>query len=109
LSVKTADGTEEAFRLTDHAAEDAGKDISEGVEKSGKVTVYYTEKAGHKVAHFFSKVLEATDKLKGPNRRRVQCLNQSPSLIQQKKIQSGKGEGAQYTAYFVAFAGFGAK
>ena len=57
VTVKTADGTEQVFRLTDHAAEDAGKDIAEGTEKSGKVTVYYTEHAGHKVAHFFSKVL----------------------------------------------------
>jgi arginine repressor len=55
VTIKTADGTEQAFRLTDHAAEDAGKDISEGAEKSAKVTVYYTEQAGHKVAHFFSK------------------------------------------------------
>ena len=53
LVVKTAAGTEETFRLTDHAAKDAGKGIGEGAEKSGKVTVYYTEKAGHKVAHFF--------------------------------------------------------
>lgn len=57
ISIKTADGTEQAFRLTPHAAEDAGKDISEGADKSGKVTVYYTEQAGHKVAHFFSKAL----------------------------------------------------
>ena len=57
VTVKTADGTEEAFRLTDHAAEDAGRDVSEGAEKSGKVTVYYTEHAGHKVAHYFSRVL----------------------------------------------------
>ena len=57
VTIKTADGTEQAFRLTDHAAEDAGKDISEGAEKSAKVTVYYTEQAGHKVAHFFSKTL----------------------------------------------------
>lgn len=57
VSIKTADGTEQAFRLTPHAAEDAGKDISEGADKSGKVTVYYTEQAGHKVAHFFSKTL----------------------------------------------------
>ena len=40
-----------------HAAEDAGKDISEEGEKSGKVTVYYTERAGHKIAHFFRKTL----------------------------------------------------
>jgi len=57
VTVKTADGTEQAFHMTDHAADDAGKDISEGAEKSGKVTVYYTEQAGHKVAHFFSKTL----------------------------------------------------
>jgi hypothetical protein len=57
VTIKAADGTEQAFRLTDHAVEDAGKDISEGAEKSGKVTVYYTEQAGHKVAHFFSKTL----------------------------------------------------
>ena len=57
LTVKTSDGTEQAFRLTDHAAADAGKDVSQGAEKSGKVTVYYTEQAGHKVAHFFSKTL----------------------------------------------------
>ena len=53
VTIKTADGSEQAFRLTSHAAEDAGKDISAGAEKSGKVTVYYTEQAGHKVAHFF--------------------------------------------------------
>jgi len=55
VTLKTADGGENVFRLTDHAAEDAGKDISEGAEKSAKVTVYYTEQAGHKVAHFFSR------------------------------------------------------
>jgi len=57
VTVKTADGAEQTFRLTDHAAEDGGKDVAEGGEKSGKVTVYYTERAGHKVAHFFSKAL----------------------------------------------------
>ncbi|MFZ0421178.1 MAG: hypothetical protein WAM04_23965 [Candidatus Sulfotelmatobacter sp.] len=53
LAVKTADGTEDTFRLTDHAAADAGRDIAKGSEKSAKVTVYYTEQAGKKVAHFF--------------------------------------------------------
>lgn len=57
VTIKAADGSEQAFRLTDHAAEDAGKDVSEGADKSGKVTVYYTEQAGHKVAHFFTKTL----------------------------------------------------
>ena len=57
ITIKTEDGTDQAFRLTDHAAEDAGKDVVEGTEKSGKVTVYYTERGGHRVAHFFSKTL----------------------------------------------------
>jgi len=55
LAVKTADGTEETFRLTGSAAKDAGKDIAEGAEKSTKVTVYYTEEGGHKIAHFFKR------------------------------------------------------
>lgn len=57
LSAKTADGSVETFRLTDNAVKDAGKDIGAGTEKSAKVTVYYTEEAGHKVAHFFKKTI----------------------------------------------------
>ena len=57
LAVKTADGAEETYRLTDSAAKDAGKDVAEGAEKSAKVTVYYTEEAGHKVAHFFKRAI----------------------------------------------------
>jgi len=53
LVVKTADGAEETYHLTEHAAKDAGKDIAKGSEKSAKVTVYYTEVGGRKVAHFF--------------------------------------------------------
>lgn len=53
LVVKTADGTEQAFKLTDHATVDAAKDVGKGTEKSAKVTVYYTESAGKKIAHFF--------------------------------------------------------
>jgi len=56
IAVKTADGTEETFRLSGHAAADAGKDIAKGSEKSAKVTVYYTEEAGKKTAHFFEKL-----------------------------------------------------
>jgi len=55
LAVKTADGADETYRLTANAARDAGKDIGEGAGKSVKVTVYYTEDAGHKVAHFFKR------------------------------------------------------
>lgn len=53
LTVKAADGTVETYRLSDHAAKDAGKGIAEGAQKTAKVTVYYTEDAGKKVAHFF--------------------------------------------------------
>ena len=55
LIVAGADGVESAFRLTDHAAQDAGRDIATGSEKGTKVTVYYSEDAGNKVAHFFEK------------------------------------------------------
>jgi len=48
VAIKTADGAETTYRLADEAA----KDTAKGVEKSGKVTVYYTEEGGHKVAHF---------------------------------------------------------
>jgi len=48
--VKASDGVESTFRLTDHAARDGGKDIGEGMEKGAKVTVYYTEDEGEKVA-----------------------------------------------------------
>jgi hypothetical protein len=57
LSVRTANGTEEVYHLTDSAAKDAGQDVVKGTEKSSKVTVYYTEEAGHKVAHFFKKAI----------------------------------------------------
>ncbi len=56
VAVKTADGTEETFKLSGHAAADAGKDIGKGTEKTTKVTVYYTEEAGKKTAHFFEKL-----------------------------------------------------
>ena len=53
ISVKTADGTEQTFKMSDHAAVDAGKDVGNATTKSAKVTVYYTEKSGKKIAHFF--------------------------------------------------------
>ena len=53
MAVKTADGTEEAFKRSSHAAADAGKDISKGAEKTTKVTVYCTEEAGKKTVHLF--------------------------------------------------------
>lgn len=57
IVVKSVDGTEETYRLTDRAAKDAGKDIAQGSKKPARVTVYYTEEAGRKVAHFFKTAL----------------------------------------------------
>lgn len=53
LIVKSGEGVESTFWLTDYAAKDGGKDIAKGMEKGAKVTVYYTEEAGKKIAHFF--------------------------------------------------------
>ena len=57
LAVKTADGTEETFRLTGRAVTDAGEEIGKGAEKSVKGTVYYTDEAGHRIGHFFKRAL----------------------------------------------------
>jgi Cu/Ag efflux protein CusF len=55
MVVRTGDGIESTFRLSDHAAEDAGKEIARGTEKGAKVTVYYSEDGGKKIAHYFEK------------------------------------------------------
>ena len=55
LVVETGNGAESIFRLTDHAAKDGGKDMTEGAEQGTRVTVYYSEDAGKKVAHYFEK------------------------------------------------------
>lgn len=49
VTVKTAEGGEETYHLTARAAKETGT----GLDKAGKVTVYYTEEAGKKIAHFF--------------------------------------------------------
>jgi len=54
--VKTADGAEETFHLTERAAVDAGKGVGKGTEKGSQVVVYSSEQAGKKVAHFFEKL-----------------------------------------------------
>ncbi len=54
VTVRFPEGKTETFRLTDHAAEDAGKDI-EGAGPDTRITVYYTDENGEKVAHFFKK------------------------------------------------------
>lgn len=51
--VKSVDGTEKTFEYTADASKDIGKAVGAGTEKGAKVTVYYTEDAGKKIAHFF--------------------------------------------------------
>jgi hypothetical protein len=53
IAVKTADGAEVTYKVSEHAVVDAGKDTGKAVEKASKVTVYYTEEGGKKIAHFF--------------------------------------------------------
>jgi hypothetical protein len=54
--VKAADGTDHAFDVAGHDTADAAKDIGKGADKTGKVTVYYSEEGGKKVVHFFEKL-----------------------------------------------------
>lgn len=56
VTVKAADGTEHVFAVAGHDTVAAAKDLGKGTEKAGKVTVYYTEEGGKKVAHFFKKL-----------------------------------------------------
>ena len=53
IAVKTVDGTIQTFKMANRATEDAGKEVGKATVKSAKVTVYYTEEAGKKIAHFF--------------------------------------------------------
>jgi hypothetical protein len=50
VTVKTAEGADETYHLTGNAFRETG----EGIDKTGKVTIYYTEDAGKKIAHFFA-------------------------------------------------------
>jgi hypothetical protein len=53
ITIKIADGTEETYRLTVHAAEDAGRNTDDAAKTLARATVYYSEETGQKVAHFF--------------------------------------------------------
>ncbi len=57
VTVITANGAEETFRLGDRAARDTGRDVEKGADKSARVTVYYSEEGGDKIVHFFKKAI----------------------------------------------------
>ncbi len=58
VAVKTAEGAELTFGLTERSAVEMGKHFGEGTEKAAKITIYYTEEAGRKVGHFFKKLAD---------------------------------------------------
>jgi arginine repressor len=53
VTVKTAQGTDEVFHVSEHATVETGKGVAKETAKGSRVTVYYTEEAGKKIAHFF--------------------------------------------------------
>jgi hypothetical protein len=55
ITIRFDDKNTETFQLTGRAAVDAGRDLDEAPTSAVRVTVYYTDEAGHKVAHFFKK------------------------------------------------------
>jgi hypothetical protein len=54
VTLKTADGAEDTYHLT----ADATRETAKGLDKAGKVTVYYSEEGGRRVAHFFKASLQ---------------------------------------------------
>ena len=57
ITIRYANGQEEAMQLTPTAAAEASADVDAGSGQRGatKVIVYYTGEAGQKVAHYFKK------------------------------------------------------
>jgi hypothetical protein len=56
VAVKAADDTEHSFHVVGHDTSESAKEIGKRADKSAKITVYYTESDGKKVAHFFEKL-----------------------------------------------------
>jgi hypothetical protein len=54
IVVKDVHGGKKTFELSGKALEDAGKATGTGIAKGTKVTVYYTEEGGEKVAYYVS-------------------------------------------------------
>jgi hypothetical protein len=55
ITIRFENGTSETFRLSDRAAAEAGGDAEPTATGATRVTVYYSDEAGQKVAHFFKK------------------------------------------------------
>jgi hypothetical protein len=55
VTVRFDDGESETFRLTDRAAVEVGTDDAKAADGATKVTLYYSDETGRKVAHFLTK------------------------------------------------------
>jgi hypothetical protein len=53
ITVRYDNGTTEKLTLTDRAAVDAGQDFRNAPPGTTRIVVYYSEEAGHKIAHYF--------------------------------------------------------
>ena len=55
ISIRLADGSTETLQLTERATRDVGMDVDRAADGT-KAIVYYTDDAGHRVAHYFKRV-----------------------------------------------------
>jgi hypothetical protein len=55
ITIRFDNGKAEVFQLTERAASGAGKEIDHAPDGTARVTVYYTDEDGRRVAHFFKK------------------------------------------------------
>lgn len=55
IAVKTADGSVQTFKMANSTTQEQSKKLAGDAQKSAHVTVYYTQEAGKRVAHFFER------------------------------------------------------
>jgi hypothetical protein len=55
ITIRFDNGKAEVFQLTERAASGAGNEIDHAPDGTARVTVYYTDEDGRRVAHFFKK------------------------------------------------------
>lgn len=82
LTVKDVDGTEEMFEYTDHAANDLSQVVVKGAERGARVTVYYSEEGGKKIAYFFA----SGHRISRPNPLATSTADGTPTMFLSSKI-----------------------
>ena len=55
ITIRFDDKTTETLQLTERAAQEVGHDLEGAAAQAGRVTVYYADEGGQKVAHYFRK------------------------------------------------------